>query len=261
LSDKTLTTEKNSKQFQGLHRRRADVTKVLIINGSPHLDKGATGSVISAFEKGMNKANSMITKKNVYELNIKPCKGCFSCWGKTAGDCIQKDDMEDILPLVEEADVLILATPVYVDGMTGPLKTFLDRLIPLVKGGVELREDHMRHVPRKRRSGEIALLSVSGFSELDNFDPLVAHVKAAAKNLNREYVGEVLVPSAWYLPHVKQGYDMVYDLIASAGECLTEKGVIPGISEEIASWVNRDDVAAALNHHFDREHVHQPVEK
>jgi multimeric flavodoxin WrbA len=261
MNEKTSTAKKKPKEAKASPKNETALTKVLFINGSPHLDQGATGSVISAFEEGMRRANPMITKKNVYELNIKPCIGCFSCWGKTAGECIQKDDMESMLPLVAETDVLILATPVYVDGMTGSLKTFLDRLIPLVKGGVELRENHMRHIPRKLRSGKMVLLSVSGFSELDNFDPLVAHIKATARNLNREYVGEVLVPSAWYLPHVKQGYDAVYDLIVSAGKSLMEKGAIPDISDRIASWVNRDEVVAALNNYYGREHGHHPLEK
>jgi multimeric flavodoxin WrbA len=250
LSEKVSVTEKYSKRFYVEPKTGESLSKVLIINGSPHLDKGATGTVISALEQGMDKSGPIITKKNVYGLSIEPCSGCFSCWMKKPGKCIHKDDMVSILPLVADSDLLILATPIYVDGMTGPLKTFLDRLIPLVKGSVELREEHMRHVPRNRKSGKIALLSVSGFPELDNFDPLVAHVKAVAKNLNREYVGEVLVPSAWYLQHVKQGYDKVYSLIMSAGECLMEKGVIPEISEEITSWISRDQIVATMNHYY-----------
>ena len=227
------------------------IKKVLIINGSPHLDKGATGIVLDAFERGIQKSCPEIEKKLVYTLDIKPCRGCLSCWASTPGKCIQKDDMESILPLVSEADLLIIATPVYVDGMTGPMKTFLDRLIPLIKGRVELRDDHMRHVQRRVTKGKMVLVSVSGFSELDNFDPLVAHVRAAAKNLSREYYGEILVPSAWFLPNIKPVFDRVAELIVTAGEELMEGVEIPrSVSTEIASLMPREHVVAALNRYY-----------
>lgn len=157
---------------------------VLILNASPHLEKGVTGSIITAFERGLKKTGSKVIKREVYRLDIKPCQGCFSCWTDTPGKCIHEADMEDILKLWAESDIVVLATPVYVDGMTGPMKTLLDRLIPLLKGRVELRDNHMRHLPRKHvKKGRIALISPSGFVEMDNFDPLVTHVKAAAKKI------------------------------------------------------------------------------
>ncbi|MCS4483264.1 flavodoxin family protein [Clostridium botulinum] len=56
------------------------------------------------------------------------CTGCNACKKSSQSQCVLKDDMQDIYKSVEKADVLILATPVYVFNMTAQLKTFLDRL-------------------------------------------------------------------------------------------------------------------------------------
>ena len=223
--------------------------KTLVVNGSPNTERGSHVSMIEALEKGLLEAGSDVTKKSVYSLGINPCQGCFSCWRGTPGRCTQRDDMDALLPLVGGSDILVLATPVYVDGMTGPLKTFLDRLIPLLMGRVEIRDGHMRHLVREGvKPGRVALLSGSGFSELDNFDPLVAHVKAASKNLGREYAGEVLVPSAWYLEGSDEIRDTVLEMIESAGAHLATEGRIPeDISLKIHSMVSRDEVVEKLN--------------
>ena len=222
---------------------------ILILNGSPKLDKGTTGTITQTLEKGLNKTNPTITKKYVYKLKVNPCQGCFSCWSKTPGQCIHKDDVEGLLPLVADSDILILATPVYVDGMTGPLKTLLDRFIPLIKGRVELREDHMRHIVREEvKRGKIVLVSSSGFAEMDNFDPLVSHVKALSRNLGRDYAGEVLVPSAWYYQYDEQVLEEAFWFIESAGEELVVNGKIPcDISVKIGALVSREKVEKALN--------------
>jgi multimeric flavodoxin WrbA len=225
--------------------------KALLVNGSPHTVRGVHVSILDTFEVGLRKAGSDVTRINVYRQNIQPCRGCFTCWTKTPGECIQEDDMKSLLPLVAQSDVLALATPVYVDGMTGPMKTFLDRLIPLLKGRVELRDDHIRHIMREDvKRGKVVLLSASGFAEMDNFDPLVAHVKAASRNLGREYAGEILFPGGWFL-RGSEAMDEVSGMVRSAGVELVERGRIPGgLSSRIHELVSRDQVMDALNAHY-----------
>lgn len=207
--------------------------------------------MLDSFEEGLREAGSDVTRINVYKQRIQPCRGCFTCWTRTPGECIQEDDMKALLPLVAQSDILTLATPVYVDGMTGPLKTFLDRLIPLLKGRVELRDDHTRHIVREDvKQGKVVLLSASGFAEPDNFDPLVAHVKAASRNLGREYAGEILFPSGWFL-RGSEAMDDVTGMVRSAGVELVEKGRISGgLSPKIHELVSRDEVVDELNTHY-----------
>ncbi len=91
---------------------------------------------------------------------------------------------------VVAANVLVLATPLYVDGMTGPLKMVVDRMIPLGEPKIEYREDHCRHSGRGPLSDrKVVLVSNCGFWEMDSFNALVTHVKAIAKNLNAAFAG------------------------------------------------------------------------
>jgi len=172
-------------------------------------------------EEGLREAGAEVTRRDVYRLDIKPCLGCFSCWTSSPGKCAQDDDMRSLLAEVAQSDLLVLATPVYVDGMTGPLKTFLDRMVPLLKGRFEIRDDHCRHPLREGvKAGKLVLVSASGLTEMDNFDPLVAHVKAACKNFGREYVGAILRPYGWYIGQLQRNgfsVDSVLQAIKAAG--------------------------------------------
>ncbi len=150
----------------------------LVLNGSPHRAKGPTGQMAAALVSGMTEAGASLRTINVYDLKVGGCLGCFTCWTRTPGLCAVRDDMDEVLARVRQADILVLATPVYCDGMTGPLKTVIDRLIPIVHGAAELREGHMRHVRRaETKLHTIALVSTCGFVERDNFDPLIMHVR------------------------------------------------------------------------------------
>lgn len=212
--------------------------RTFLINGSPDHSNGVHDSLLRILEKGLREAGSEVIRKNVYQLNINPCQSCFSCWTKTPGECIQNDDMVSVLPLVAESDLLVLATPVFVDGMTGPLKILLDRLIPLM--------DNVKN-------GGILLVSAAGFTEIDNFDPLVSHVKAAALNLGRDYIGEILVPSGWFIRRNEDDWSKLDTMVTSAGKGLVKTGKISqDISKEIASLVSREKVVEALNEYYSK---------
>ena len=122
--------------------------KVLAINSSPRMDKGNTAVILNPFLDGMKEAGADVELFYTKKLNINPCQGEFNCWLKTPGECFQKDDMEIIRPKIFDADVCVLATPLYVAGMTGPMKNLIDRIIPGVQPFFELRDDHIRHPGR-----------------------------------------------------------------------------------------------------------------
>jgi hypothetical protein len=97
----------------------------------------------------------------------------------------------------------------------------------------------------------MVLLSASGFSELDNFGPLVSHVQAISRNLGCEYAGEVLVPSGWFIGRSSEDVDNVSSVIEEAGMDLVNVGMIPSsISSEIYSLVSRSDVVDSMNRYY-----------
>lgn len=76
------------------------------------------------------------------KLKVSPCLGDFNCWIRTPSKSAQNDDMNAIVPEIGQADIVVFAAPVYVDGMPGPMKNIVDRLIPLLESDTELREGH-----------------------------------------------------------------------------------------------------------------------
>jgi len=169
--------------------------KVLAFNSSPRMQNGNTAIILNPFLEGMKEMGAEVELLFTKKLNVNPCQGCFNCWLKTPGKCFQKDDMQVLLPKLHEADILVLATPLYVDGMSAPMKNVIDRMVPLVQPFVELRDGHYRHVVREgHKYASLVLVSNCGFWETDNFDTLLVHVKAACTNMAKEFAGAVLRP-------------------------------------------------------------------
>jgi multimeric flavodoxin WrbA len=194
-------------------------SNVIAINSSPRMEKGNTAVLLAPFLDGMREAGAEVELVYAHTLEIEPCEGDYACWVKTAGSCIHSDDMEQLLPKVASADILVLATPLYVDGMTGTMKTLLDRIIPIVRPEFELRDGHCRHPARReRRDWKVVLVSNCGFWEADNFDPLVAHVKAVCRNLDAEFAGALLRPHGPALKAMLDRGMAVDDVLAAAKE-------------------------------------------
>ena len=174
--------------------------KVFAINGSPDGARGNTDQILKSFLSGMREQGAEVDLFYTQKLKIAPCRGggsCMDCWFKHPGVCRQKDDMNQLYPILREADVWVFATPVFVDGMSGQLKNFFDRIVPVVEPFFEVRDNHFRHImPSGAKKGKIVLVSSCGFPEIDNFDPLVAHIKAISKNADREFAGALLRPAA-----------------------------------------------------------------
>jgi multimeric flavodoxin WrbA len=192
---------------------------VIAINSSPNMSKGNTALLLKPFLEGMREAGAQVELFYTKKLEIKPCQGEFNCWFKTPGQCFQQDDMQMLLPKLAEADVLVLATPVYVDGVSGPTKNLLDRFIPLVQPFVELRNGHCRH-PGRDGAGpnKLVLVSNCGFWELDNFDSLLVHLEAVCKNMNSEFAGALLRPHGPALRRMLESGAAVDDVLEAAKE-------------------------------------------
>jgi multimeric flavodoxin WrbA len=193
--------------------------KVLAINGSPHGEKGNTALILTQFLDGMKLAGAEVELFYTKKMRIDPCLGEYNCWYKTPGVCSQKDDMQELIPKLMEADVLVFATPLYVDGMTGPLKNLLDRAIPIGDPVIEMRDGHCRHRARNEiQDGKLVLVSNCGFWEMDNFDPLIVHMKAVSSNLGREFAGALLRPHGPALKAMMDRGMPVHDVLDAAKE-------------------------------------------
>ena len=131
---------------------------VLIISSSL---RGGSNSEILAHEaeKGAIDAGNDVEFLSLKGKDIKFCIGCLTC--QQTHKCVLKDDMADLIAKVQNADVLIFATPIYYYEMSGQMKTLLDRLNPLYPSDYRFRKVYLlttaaedeSYVPEKAVSG------------------------------------------------------------------------------------------------------------
>ena len=98
---------------------------VIIINGSCR-EGGNTDMLLKSLEKGAACADININKHILRNKSINDCNGCYYCYKNN--NCSIKDDMQEIHHEIQKSDLIILASPMYWWGVTGLMKTFIDRL-------------------------------------------------------------------------------------------------------------------------------------
>ncbi len=99
--------------------------KVLILSGSPRKN-GNSDILCDEFMKGAVEAGNEVEKIRVAEKNIGYCRACYACKN---GPCAIKDDMTEVLQKMIDADVIVLASPVYFYSIDAQLKALIDRTV------------------------------------------------------------------------------------------------------------------------------------
>lgn len=111
--------------------------KVLVISTS--LRGGSNSRALAEeFARGAREAGNEVEEVSLEGKKITFCIGCLAC--QKTGSCVLRDDAADLAQKVGEAEVLVFATPVYYYGMSGQMKTFLDRCNPLFAKDYRFRE-------------------------------------------------------------------------------------------------------------------------
>lgn len=166
--------------------------KITVFNGSPRAEKGNTHIMVKEILKGAEAAGAETENIFLAGLQIEECLGCFTCWTKTPGTCIIKDDANALITTLIESDVIIFATPLYVDNVTGLMKTFMDRCIPLLDphfetdpGGETVHRMRHDHYPR------FVVVSNSGYPEQSHFQVLSLLFRRIARNMHTEVIAEI----------------------------------------------------------------------
>jgi multimeric flavodoxin WrbA len=196
--------------------------KITVFNGSPKGKQSATHVMVKAFTKGATEAGAEMENIFLVRKKIKHCLGCFHCWIKTPGQCVHKDDMADLLQVFIRSDVVVFATPLYVDNVTGIMKNFMDRLIPLADPHFEKSEQgEYRHVSRFENRHKIAVLSNCGFPEQSHFQVLRLLFRRIARNFQAELVAEIYRGGG---PLLQDPPPILRDIIADYLKLLEEAG-------------------------------------
>jgi len=132
--------------------------KVLILSASPR--KNSNSEMLArAFAAGAEASGNEVELISLRGKDLRFCQGCFAC--QRTGKCVIADDMLWIVPKMEQADVLVFATPIYYYEMSGQMKTLLDRGNPLFVADYRFRDVYFlssaaedeEEVPLRAQSG------------------------------------------------------------------------------------------------------------
>jgi FMN-dependent NADH-azoreductase len=225
---------------------------ILAVNGSARGKKGNTYKILKPLTEGMKKAGAEVQIINLSELNINFCEGCMSCIKTTPGKCILKDDMENLLKKIVKANLIIYGTPLYAYSMSGLMKNFIDRMLPLpvlIQSNKKLTSGlSLSHTITK-----IFLVSSCGFADISFFNPLIATYKLMAKENGMQYLGEILRTTANFDGKKKQ--NKFIDLLPLAGEQLIKSSKIePELQNKLqAPWISVEEYQKLMKKIFSKK--------
>ncbi|MBC7226126.1 MAG: NAD(P)H-dependent oxidoreductase [Thermoflexales bacterium] len=206
---------------------------ILAINGSPRGRRSNTDRILQPFLEGARAAGAQTETVYLADLKINPCLGCFTCWTKTPGVCVHKDDMADLLPKLRRADVVVYATPLYVFTVSGLMKDFMDRHLPNLDPHIVRRGEHFLHPPRHDDGPalqKIVLISNCGFPERAHFSGLVETFRCFTVNPDTELAATILCAGGELLAQeaLRESLRWYTDAARRAGEELVRYGrVLP----------------------------------
>jgi multimeric flavodoxin WrbA/putative sterol carrier protein len=203
--------------------------KILAVNGSPKGAAGNTDVLVQAFLSGAREAGAETDTIYLDDKNIHHCTGCFSCWIQTPGRCVHDDDMSDLLPRLREADVGVIASPLYGNMVTGLMKTFIDRTLPLSHPAIQKEGDQYIHPPRYEDGVyRTVLITNAGFPQTHHFEGLKKTFEISTSGPRAELAGMICCASGPMLtaPGMKETVQWYLDATTQAGREVVERGQI-----------------------------------
>ena len=164
------------------------MSKIVVLAGSVRKN-GNTDVLVQAFVAGAKK-NHEVEVISVADYQVNPCVGCNSCFTRESHRCFQKDDMDAIYTKLMNAEVIVVASPVYFYGISAQLKAVVDRL----------------HTPLRNefRVKKLALLLVGAATLPELFDPIKLQYQLILNFFHLEDAGMVLVPGVKEIGDIKE---------------------------------------------------------
>jgi len=161
--------------------------RVVGITGSPRRG-GNTDLLLAEVMKGTASRGAEVKTIILNDLKITPCQHCDACF--EAGRCKYQDDMQMVYQELEQADRIVLASPLHFMGVTAQMKAMIDRCQALWARKYVLKLPPLGD--RRERKG--LFISVGGRRIANLFEPALATIKTLFKVLDITYAGELLFP-------------------------------------------------------------------
>jgi multimeric flavodoxin WrbA len=204
------------------------LTKVVAICASARMENSNTAKILKPFLEGMEEAGASVELFYTKRLDIKPCEAEMYCWTKKRGECYIKDDMQTLYPKLRDADVLVLATPVYIP-LPGDMQNVLNRMLPLMGPGLKWLNGRTRFengFAVDVKISKFVLVATSGWWEIENLGTVLRIVEELAKGLNVEFAGALLRPHFRFMAEKKEKAEEILEAARQAGRQLAKEGKI-----------------------------------
>lgn len=214
--------------------------RILAINGSPRGAKGNTEQLLQCFLKGAQAAGAEAETVYLKDKKINHCRGCYTCWGKTPGVCVHKDDMPELLEKLRKAELIIYSTPLYVYTVSGLMKDFMDRRLPLALPQIIKYGDRYAHPRRyEQTKHKTVLISNCGFPGRQYFSGMMETFRIFCSGPNNELAGAILCSAGALLtmPPARDRIKWYLEACETAGREVVLEGRISVETQEV---IDRD---------------------
>lgn len=172
--------------------------KLLALLGYPRLD-GHTAAMTDLFLRGAASAGADVHRVHLPTTDIRPCLGCYSCWTKTPGVCVHRDAMAPLLEEFLDADLVLMASPVYAFSVSSSIKMFMERTLTILSPGAEVGPDGIernRWRYPNRHPKRMAGLLVAGRRTPDIIQPSINTLQLYAKEMRMTCSGILVRPES-----------------------------------------------------------------
>lgn len=236
---------------------------MLILTAFPRAD-GFTRYCTDYFIKGARQPGVTITGIDLTRSDIHPCKGCFHCWCKTPGQCIQRDGMQKILEAFLSADLLVCATPLYAYDISGYMKIFIERTLPLLSPGVTYAESGVdRNKIRYPEQGprRMAAIITGGLGARSHTDGAIMTLRNYAEGFDMVFAGALVRNESYLLQFTDTKPKTIKTIqtgLEQAGRTFALEGTIdPATIEKIATPLAVDPERFQLYSNIYWEHAQE----
>ncbi len=162
---------------------------IVTILASPHQD-GNTERVLDWTERALRDWRHSVERIHLNPLNVRDCAACLACAESADGPgCALQDDIPGVFEKIIEADAVVFASPLYMWGVTGPLKMLYDRSLCLVRGWGS--PEHRSFIEGKR---VVQLITCAG-GDGDNTEPVKTCFSRLAVFLKADHRGTFACPN------------------------------------------------------------------
>jgi hypothetical protein len=230
--------------------------RLIAFNSSPRdHETSKTQLMLAKFLEGARRAGAATETLFLRHYQIKHCLGCFACWLETPGRCVQADDMTEYLfAKYLEADLVVLATPLYHFTMNARLKAFIERTLPMFQPFFRDRGERTGHPPRFPNLPRVVSLSVCAFPEQANFRALSLNLRMI---FGGQLIAEIYRHSSEFmnLPPLAAKVAQVLEAAAQAGEEVVRDGTVSPATREVLTQdlAPREVLIQMANEYFQRE--------